>query len=73
MDRNRKGVANFLNIVKRANGGARAYAERVGLKIDWDDPASNDFEACLAHPDTEGVRLRKFSLAVPIAPYRTIS
>ena len=40
MDRNRKGVANFLNIVKRANPGARAYAERVGLKIDWEDPGA---------------------------------
>jgi zeaxanthin glucosyltransferase len=38
LERNRKGVANFLNIVKRANGGAKAYAERVGLKIDWDNP-----------------------------------
>lgn len=40
MDRNRKGVANFLNIVKRANPGARAYAERVGPKIDWEDPGA---------------------------------
>jgi MGT family glycosyltransferase len=40
VDRNRKGVANFLNIVKRANGGARAYAERVGLKIDWENPGA---------------------------------
>jgi zeaxanthin glucosyltransferase len=40
LDRNRKGVANFLNIVKRANGGARAYAERVGLKIDWENPGA---------------------------------
>jgi zeaxanthin glucosyltransferase len=38
LDRNRKGVANFLNIVKRANSGAKAYAERVGLKMDWDNP-----------------------------------
>jgi zeaxanthin glucosyltransferase len=38
LERNRKGVASFLNIVKRANGGAKAYAERVGLKIDWDNP-----------------------------------
>lgn len=28
-------MANFLNMVKRPNGGARAYAERVGLKINW--------------------------------------
>ena len=38
LDRNREGVSNFLNIIRRANGGARAYAERVGLKIDWDNP-----------------------------------
>jgi hypothetical protein len=30
MDRNRRGVANFINLVNKANGGARAYAERVG-------------------------------------------
>ncbi len=40
VNRNRQGVANFLNILKRANGGARAYAERVGLKIDWENPAA---------------------------------
>jgi zeaxanthin glucosyltransferase len=40
VDRNRRGVANLLNIVRRANGGARAYAERVGLEIDWENPAS---------------------------------
>ena len=36
--RNRKGVADLLNIVNKANGGARAYAERIGLKIDWENP-----------------------------------
>jgi zeaxanthin glucosyltransferase len=36
--RNRKGVADLRNIVNKANGGARAYAERIGLKIDWEHP-----------------------------------
>jgi zeaxanthin glucosyltransferase len=36
--RNRKGVANFLKTVSQANAGARAYAERVGLKIDLENP-----------------------------------
>ena len=40
VDRNRKGLANLLNIVKRANVGARDYAARVGLEIDWENPAS---------------------------------
>ena len=40
LDRNRKGLANLLNIVKRANVGARDYAARVGLEIDWENPAS---------------------------------
>ncbi len=36
--RNRKGVANFIEMLTRANTGAQAYAERVGLKIDWGNP-----------------------------------
>jgi zeaxanthin glucosyltransferase len=36
--RNRKGVANFTEMLRRANTGAQAYAERVGLKIDWSNP-----------------------------------
>jgi zeaxanthin glucosyltransferase len=40
LESNRKGVANFLNIVGQANAGARAYADRVGLKIDWENPAA---------------------------------
>jgi hypothetical protein len=36
--KNRKGVANFIEMLTRANRGAQAYAERVGLKIDWGDP-----------------------------------
>ena len=38
IERNREGVANFLKIVRQANGEARAYAERVGLKVNWDNP-----------------------------------
>jgi zeaxanthin glucosyltransferase len=38
--RNRKGVANFVRMLKQANAAVRDYAERAGLKIDWDDPGS---------------------------------
>ena len=38
--RNRKGVANFVRMLKQANVAVRDYAERAGLKIDWDDPGS---------------------------------
>ena len=38
--RNRKGVANFTEILLQANGVIRAYAERVGLKVDWKDPSA---------------------------------
>jgi zeaxanthin glucosyltransferase len=38
--RNREGVANITRMVKQANPSVRAYAERAGLKIDWDDPGS---------------------------------
>jgi zeaxanthin glucosyltransferase len=38
IERNREGVANFLKIVRQANGEARAYAERVRLKVNWDNP-----------------------------------
>ena len=37
--RNRKGVAELTQMLKQANAGARAFAERAGLKIDWDSPA----------------------------------
>jgi zeaxanthin glucosyltransferase len=36
--RNREGVAKFAKILAQANGGIRAYAETVGLKVDWEDP-----------------------------------
>ena len=38
--RNRQGVANIARMIKQANSAVRAYAERAGLKIDWDDPGS---------------------------------
>jgi MGT family glycosyltransferase len=36
--RNREGVANLTRMLKKANPAIRAYAERAGLKVDWDDP-----------------------------------
>lgn len=38
--RNRKGVADLTQMLKQANAGVRAFAERAGLKIDWDSPAA---------------------------------
>jgi zeaxanthin glucosyltransferase len=38
--RNRKGVAKFVELLHGSNAGIKAYAESVGLKIDWDNPAS---------------------------------
>jgi zeaxanthin glucosyltransferase len=38
--RNRKGVANIARMLKQANAAAIAFAERAGLKIDWDDLGS---------------------------------
>jgi zeaxanthin glucosyltransferase len=38
--RNREDVARFVKILENANAGVKAYAEKVGLKIDWDDPSS---------------------------------
>jgi len=38
--RNRNGVADFTLMLKQANAGVREYADRAGLKIDWDDPGS---------------------------------
>jgi zeaxanthin glucosyltransferase len=36
--RNRKGVARFRKMLRQTHAGARAYAQRVGLKIDWRNP-----------------------------------
>jgi MGT family glycosyltransferase len=38
--RNREGVAKFVKLMESGNAGIRAYAESVGLKIDWEDPGS---------------------------------
>jgi len=38
--RNRKGVVKLSQMLKQANAGVRAYAERAGLKIDWDNPGA---------------------------------
>jgi len=36
--RNREGVANFLQMLRQTQFGARAYAERMRLEIDWENP-----------------------------------
>jgi MGT family glycosyltransferase len=38
--RNREGAAHFVRMLKQPNAAVRAYAERAGLKVDWDDPGS---------------------------------
>jgi zeaxanthin glucosyltransferase len=38
--RNREGVAEFAKILESANAGIRSYAEKVRLKIDWEDLGS---------------------------------
>jgi len=38
--RNREDVAKFVNILNSANAGIKAYAEKAGLEVDWEDPAS---------------------------------
>jgi MGT family glycosyltransferase len=35
--RNREGVAKWTNLLESVNGGIKAHAKRVGLKIDWND------------------------------------
>jgi zeaxanthin glucosyltransferase len=37
LDRNHEGLAKFARLVQGAGAGVRAYAKRVGLKVDWDD------------------------------------
>ena len=36
--RNRKGVQKFAKMLASHNAGIRAYAQKAGLKIDWEDP-----------------------------------
>jgi len=38
--RNREGVAKWVNLLESINGGIKAYAESLGLKIDWSDLSS---------------------------------
>jgi MGT family glycosyltransferase len=38
--RNREGVAKFAKLLESGNAGVKAYAESVGLKIDWEDLGS---------------------------------
>jgi zeaxanthin glucosyltransferase len=38
--RNREGVAKWANLLASVNGGVRAHAESVGLKVDWNDLSS---------------------------------
>src|SRR5215472_6937402 len=35
--RNREGVAKWTNLLESVNGAIKAHAERIGLKIDWND------------------------------------
>jgi zeaxanthin glucosyltransferase len=38
--RNREDVAKFTQLLNSANAGVKAYAEKAGLEIDWDDLSS---------------------------------
>jgi len=38
--RNREGVAKAVNLLNSFNGGIKAHAESIGLKIDWNSVAS---------------------------------
>jgi len=38
--RNQDGLVNFTRILRLGDTGVRAYAKRVGLKVDWDDLSS---------------------------------
>jgi len=38
--RNREGVAKWAGLLESVNGGIKAHAESVGLKIDWNDLSS---------------------------------
>ena len=38
--RNRQGVARFARIVEKSRVGVEGYAERVGIKVDWEDLSS---------------------------------
>jgi zeaxanthin glucosyltransferase len=38
--RNREGVAKWADLLQSVNGGVRAHAQCIGLKIDWNDLSS---------------------------------
>jgi zeaxanthin glucosyltransferase len=38
--RNREGVTKWTRLLDSVNGGIRAHAERVGIKVNWDDLSS---------------------------------
>jgi MGT family glycosyltransferase len=38
--RNREGVAKWANLLESVSGGIKAYAESIGLRIDWNDLSS---------------------------------
>src|SRR5215813_11440027 len=40
--RNQEGVAKAINLLNSLNGGVKAYAESIGLKIDWNNPDSTN-------------------------------
>ena len=40
LTRNQEGVAKFVKMLDGANAGLKAYAETVGLSIDWEHPGS---------------------------------
>lgn len=68
--RNREDVAKFTQIMNSANAGIKAYAEEVGLEIDWEDPAStlSPFASISQVPqafDYEGSHWSQFHLTGP--------
>jgi hypothetical protein len=67
--RNREGVVNFVKLLEGANEGVKAYAEIVGLKIDWDDPGSTLSPLAINYPNSASFRFRKFSLAFAVPPH----
>jgi zeaxanthin glucosyltransferase len=45
--RNREGVAKWANLLNSVNGGIKAHAESIGLKIDWNNLSSTFFPLAL--------------------------
>ena len=68
--RNREDVAKFVSILNSANAGIKAYAEKAGLEIDWEDPATtlSPFASISQVPeafDYEGSHRSQFHLTGP--------